>query len=60
MGKRIATLQDRVRAVWFGTDEGPDGLLERSFRECEDCGENVYVLATSCRECGAETELLAS
>lgn len=60
MGKRIASLQDRVRAVWFGTDEGPNALIERSFRECDDCGESVYVLATSCRECGADVELLAS
>lgn len=60
MRKRIASLQDRVRTVWFGSDEGPDGLIERSFRDCDDCGESVYVLATNCRECGAEVELLAS
>ncbi|WP_034275036.1 hypothetical protein [Haloechinothrix halophila] len=60
MRKRFASLQDRVREIWFGDDSGPDSLLARSFRACEDCGENVYILATSCRECGAELELLAS
>lgn len=60
MRKHIATLQDRVRTIWFGTEEGPDGLLERSFSDCDDCGADVYVLAESCRECGAEQELLAA
>lgn len=60
MGKRIASLQDRVRGVWFAADAGPDTLLERSFRDCDQCGESVYVLASNCRECGAEVELLAS
>ncbi|MQA62412.1 MAG: hypothetical protein GEU86_13150 [Actinophytocola sp.] len=59
MGKRIASLQDRVRGVWFAADAGPDTLLERSFRDCDACGESVYVLASNCRECGAEVELLA-
>jgi hypothetical protein len=60
MRKHMANLQERVRTIWFGVEEGPDGLLERSFRDCEDCGSDVYVLAESCRECGAELELLAS
>lgn len=60
MRKRIASLQDRVRSKWFTGQEQSDALLERSFRQCDDCGESVYVLAFHCRECGAEVELLAS
>lgn len=60
MRNHISALQERVRRAWHGTDEGPDALIERSFFECDDCGESVYILATSCRECGAEVELLAS
>ncbi len=45
---------------WLHTQEQPDALLERSFRQCDDCGESVYVLAFNCRGCGAEVELLAS
>lgn len=59
MRKRIASLQDRVFSKWFNSGEESDALLERSFRQCDDCGESVYVLAFSCRECGAEVELLA-
>ena len=29
-----------------------DNLYERSFRACAGCGEDVYVLAVDCRECG--------
>lgn len=60
MRTQFANLHERVRRVWFGADEGPGGLLERSFRDCDDCGESVYVLAENCRECGADVELLAS
>lgn len=60
MKKHFATLSERVRTVWFGVEEGPDGLLARSFRDCAECGEDVYLLADSCRECGTELELLAS
>lgn len=60
MRKHLATLSGRVRTAWFGAEEGPDGLLARSFNDCDDCGESVYVLAESCRECGAAVELLAS
>ncbi|MGH3434737.1 MAG: hypothetical protein ACRDQB_18080 [Thermocrispum sp.] len=59
MRKHIATLSARVRTAWFGAEEGPDGLLARSFRDCDGCGENVYVLAAACRSCGAQAELLA-
>lgn len=60
MKKHLVTLSERVRIAWFGVDEGPDGLLARSFRDCDECGSDVYVLAESCRDCGAEVELLAS
>ena len=30
-----------------------DNLFERSFTRCQGCGEDVYVLAEDCRECGA-------
>lgn len=30
-----------------------DDLFERSFRVCLRCGEDVYVLASSCRNCDA-------
>lgn len=59
MRKHIATLHGRVRSIWFGAEEGPDGLLERSFRDCDGCGSDVYLLASSCRACGADVELLA-
>ena len=34
-----------------------DDLFERSFRTCRRCGQDVYVLANDCRECGASLEL---
>jgi len=30
-----------------------DDLFERSFRSCRRCGQDVYVLADDCRDCGA-------
>ena len=30
-----------------------DDLFERSFRTCRRCGQDVYVLADGCRDCGA-------
>jgi ribosomal protein L40E len=35
-----------------------DDLFERSFRMCLRCGEHVYVLASSCRNCDRETGLV--
>jgi ribosomal protein S27AE len=29
-----------------------DDLFERSFRFCTRCGDEVYVLANDCRNCG--------
>lgn len=34
-----------------------DDLFERSFRMCLRCGEHVYVLASSCRNCDANLGL---
>jgi hypothetical protein len=31
-----------------------DDLFERSFRSCRRCGQDVYVLADGCRDCGAD------
>jgi hypothetical protein len=30
-----------------------DDLFERSFQTCRRCGQDVYVLADDCRDCGA-------
>jgi hypothetical protein len=53
MGKH--RLEDR-EAKEFGPRtglfrRGRDDLFERSFRTCLRCGEHVYVLASSCRNC---------
>lgn len=37
-----------------------DDLFERSFRMCLRCGEHVYVLASSCRNCDADLGLAAA
>jgi hypothetical protein len=34
-----------------------DDLFERSFKSCRRCGQDVYVLAEDCRDCGASLEL---
>jgi hypothetical protein len=34
-----------------------DDLFERSFRSCRHCGQDVYVLANDCRDCGASLAL---
>jgi hypothetical protein len=36
-----------------------DDLFARSFRACDGCGADVYVLAEDCRGCGVELELRA-
>ena len=43
----------------FGRGRKQDNLFERSFQTCAGCGEDVYVLAEDCRECGRELELAA-
>jgi hypothetical protein len=47
------------RRRWpFGRRKERDNLFERSFQTCAGCGEDVYVLAPDCRECGRELELV--
>lgn len=46
------------RSRWIlGRRRERDNLFERSFQTCAGCGEDVYVLAEDCRECGRELEL---
>ena len=46
--------------TFFGGRRDRDNLYERSFRSCVQCGEDVYVLAIDCRNCGQAVELRAS
>lgn len=50
--------RDRAGFWFFGRRNEPDSLFERSFRTCTGCGEDVYVLAEDCRECGRVVELV--
>ena len=60
MGKHSAAAkEDRSRPRLFGRRRHSDDLFERSFRSCIGCGEDVYVLAEDCRECGETLELRA-
>ncbi|HEX3792842.1 MAG TPA: hypothetical protein VHW44_33600 [Pseudonocardiaceae bacterium] len=47
------------RSGLFGRRKQRDNLFERSFQECSACGADVYVLASDCRACGQELELIA-
>ena len=60
MAKHRATKEGDTRPRLFGRRRHRDDLFERSFRSCVRCGEDVYVLAEDCRECGARLELRAS
>ncbi len=61
MGKHSAAAkEDRRRPGLFRRRRQRDDLFERSFRSCTGCGEDVYVLAEDCRECGKSVELRAS
>jgi len=55
MGKHRADREGRIGSRLFGR-RGRDDLFERSFRSCGGCGEDVYVLAEDCRECGHALE----
>ncbi|HEX9335578.1 MAG TPA: hypothetical protein VF892_06820 [Pseudonocardiaceae bacterium] len=55
MGKH----SERRRGL-FGRRKERDNLFERSFRTCTGCGEDVYVLAQDCRECGRQLELVTA
>jgi predicted amidophosphoribosyltransferase len=54
MGKH----SERRRTIFGRRREERDNLFERSFQTCAGCGEDVYVLAEDCRECGRELELI--
>ena len=54
MGKHRVSKEGRSRL--FG-GRARDDLFERSFRSCRRCGQDVYVLADDCRDCGASLEL---
>jgi predicted amidophosphoribosyltransferase len=51
--------RERTGFWMFGRRRERDSLFERSFRTCSGCGEDVYVLAEDCRECGRAVELVA-
>jgi hypothetical protein len=57
MGRHRATKEDDSRQRLFGRRRHRDDLFERSFRSCAGCGEDVYVLAEDCRECGESLEV---
>lgn len=50
----------RPRTFFGARRRERDNLYERSFRSCTGCGEDVYVLAIDCRNCGQAVELRAS
>lgn len=59
MGKHSERRQRPSGRYWpFGRRKERDNLFERSFQTCVGCGEDVYVLAEDCRECGRELELV--
>ncbi|MDQ3402470.1 MAG: hypothetical protein M3443_00350 [Actinomycetota bacterium] len=43
-----------------GRGRRQDDLFDRSFRACNGCGADVYVLAEDCRGCGDSLDLRAS
>ena len=59
MGRHSDSSEGRSRLRIFGRGRQSDDLFERSFRSCAGCGEDVYVLAQDCRECGETVELRA-
>ena len=59
MGKHREHKEHRRGLSLFRRRHQPDNLFERSFRACSRCGEDVYVLAEDCRECGQVLELTA-
>jgi predicted amidophosphoribosyltransferase len=59
MGKHREHREASGLRRFFGRGRNHDSLFERSFQTCVGCGEDVYVLAEDCRECGRELELAA-
>ena len=60
MGKHSLPSDAWRPAWWPGRRRERDNLFERSFRTCDGCGDDVYVLAEGCRGCGAVLELAAA
>jgi ribosomal protein L40E len=54
MGKH--RVRKEGRRGFFGS-RARDDLFERSFRSCRRCGQDVYVLADDCRDCGQSLDL---
>jgi hypothetical protein len=59
MGKHRHQKESSTRSWLLGRRKERDTLFERSFRACTGCGQDVYVLAEGCRECGMAVELVA-
>lgn len=59
MGKHRHQKEPSTRSWLFGRRRVQDSLFERSFQSCTGCGQDVYVLAEGCRECGVAVELVA-
>jgi hypothetical protein len=57
MGKHRLGKEGRRGPRLFGGRRAQDDLFERSFRPCDDCGADVYVLVDECRDCGSRAEL---
>jgi hypothetical protein len=58
VGKHREQKERTGRSWFFGRSRERDSLFERSFRSCEGCGCDVYVLAQDCRECGTAVDLV--
>ncbi|AHH94341.1 hypothetical protein KALB_968 [Kutzneria albida DSM 43870] len=52
-------MSDSKRGIRLFRRRNRDDLLERSFVECADCAQPVYVFAETCRGCGHAVELRA-
>ncbi|WP_146107914.1 hypothetical protein V5P93_001003 [Actinokineospora auranticolor] len=60
MGRHSLPVESRgVLGILAGRRRQRDDLFDRSFRSCDDCGADVYVLADGCRDCGNVLELQA-
>lgn len=59
MLERVGKHREQKARTWLFGRRVKDNLFERSFRTCEGCGEDVYVLAEDCRECGRAVELVS-
>ncbi|MBC6450370.1 MULTISPECIES: hypothetical protein [Actinokineospora] len=46
-------------SLFGGRRRQADDLFDRSFRSCDGCGADVYILAEECRGCGDELVLRA-